>query len=36
VNANTSEQRFTKPRGEGFAGRDKPTKSFSKSGFKPR
>jgi superfamily II DNA/RNA helicase len=36
VNANTSEQRFTKPRGEGFAGRDKPTKSFSKSGFRPR
>jgi superfamily II DNA/RNA helicase len=37
VNANASEQRFTKPRGEGFAGREKPaTKSFSKSSFKPR
>jgi superfamily II DNA/RNA helicase len=36
AHVNTSEQRFTKPRGEGFAGRDKPTKSFSKSGFKPR
>jgi superfamily II DNA/RNA helicase len=35
--ANTSEQRFTKPRGEGFAGRDKSSKPFSKpSGFRPR
>ncbi len=35
--ANASEQRFTKPRGEGFAGRDKSSKPFSKpSGFRPR
>lgn len=36
VNANTSEQRFTKPRGEGFASRDKAPKSFSKPSFKAR
>jgi len=35
VKSQTSEQRFTKPK-EGFGGRDKPTKSFSKSGFKGR
>jgi len=35
--ANASEQRFTKPRGEGFSGRDKSSKPFSKpSGFRPR
>jgi len=35
--ASASEQRFTKPRGEGFAGRDKSSKPFNKpSGFRPR
>jgi superfamily II DNA/RNA helicase len=36
AHANASEQRFTKPRGEGFAGRDKAAKPFNKTGFKPR
>ena len=36
AHANASEQRFTKPRGEGFAGRDRAAKPFNKTGFKPR
>ena len=35
VRSNTSEQRFSKPK-EGFGGRDKSTKTFSKTSFKSR